>query len=74
MTYTAATDVHRFGWQTKQFVIDPNAQTRSSILDCLAYPATAGIAAEANTPATEQAADPGGGGDEDTGDADGGTP
>lgn len=46
MSYTAATDLMRFGWQTKQYLGDPNDPTDGTVFDTLAYPQAKAISSE----------------------------
>lgn len=51
-----------YGWQTKQFAIDPNDPGRGTLVNCWAFPSTTAVSAAVVTPVTEYAANPTGGG------------
>ena len=49
MAYTAATDIYRYGWQIKQFAIDPNDPSAGNVIADLAYPAATAVTALTHT-------------------------
>jgi hypothetical protein len=62
-----------YGWQSKQFAIDPNDPGAGTVVSCWAYPSAAAVAAALVNPKEEHVDSPTGGGYSNTG-ISGGTP
>lgn len=62
MTVNPTLHPEAYGWQTKQFAIDPNDPAAGTLVGCWAYPSAEAVAAALITPKEEHTDSPHDGG------------